>query len=269
MDAEPMKNKEAETTKKALEKIFKRKILKRPLRLEVDEGTEFKGAFKAFYDKVLEIRTKVAGRHRQQAVVETKNQVIGKIINQKLLADEIATGETATHWTEILPKVVQLINQNYAHEAEPTDPKAPIRSTGDIFPIGTKVRVALDNPVSYQGDKLHGKFRTGDLRWTKEIKTITQFYIRPNQPILYQVDNKNNVAYSKEQLQVVKADEVKPKSLEPEKYEIERLVRRFKENNKVVFEVKWKGYDKTTTEPRNLLMKDIPDLVKAFEKDDN
>ena len=73
--------------------------------------------------------------------------------------------------------------------------------------------------------------------------------------------------YSKEQLQVAKADEVKPKSLEPEKYEIERLVRRFKENNKVVFEVKWKGYDKTTTEPRNLLMKDIPDFVKAFEKD--
>jgi hypothetical protein len=36
-----------------------------------------------------------------------------------------------------------------------------------------------------------------------------------------------------------------------------------------VFEVKWKGYDKMTTEPQNLLMKDIPDLVKAFEKDIN
>ena len=64
MDVEPMKNKEAETTKMTLEKIFKRKILKRPLRLEVDGGTEFKGEFKRFYEKLLEIKTKVAGRHR-------------------------------------------------------------------------------------------------------------------------------------------------------------------------------------------------------------
>jgi hypothetical protein len=56
--------------------------------------------------------------------------VIGKIINQKLLADEIATGETEIA-TEILPKVVQLINQNYAHEAKPTDPTDPICSTGN------------------------------------------------------------------------------------------------------------------------------------------
>ena len=46
-DAEPLKNKEAKTVCNATKKIFRRKILQTPLRLEVDAGTEFKGDFKS------------------------------------------------------------------------------------------------------------------------------------------------------------------------------------------------------------------------------
>jgi hypothetical protein len=30
--------------------------------------------------------------------------------------------------------------------------------------------------------------------------------------------------------------------------------------------VKWKGYDKTTDEPESQLIKDVPDLIKEFNK---
>jgi len=33
----------------------------------------------------------------------------------------------------------------------------------------------------------------------------------------------------------------------------------------VCYEVKWKGYKRTTWEPRTQLIKDIPDLIKEFE----
>ena len=53
---------------------------------------------------------------------------------------------------------------------------------------------------------------------------------------------------------------------EVKKYTVERLISRFQAgNNETFFTVKWVGYDKTTSEPRSNLMKDIPFMVKSFE----
>jgi hypothetical protein len=69
----------------------------------------------------------------------------------------------------------------------------------------------LDKPVNYvDGKPEFGRFRASDPRWTKEIKTITRFFLRPGQTVLYQVDNDNRVAYSRYQIQLVNDDEVKP-----------------------------------------------------------
>ena len=156
-DAEPIKNKEAATVRDAMKKIFKRKVLKMPLRLEVDPGNEFKGAFKTFYEKLLHIVTKVAGRHRQQAVVETKNYQIGKVLNARMLSEEINNNLTSRSWVDIVPQVVKSINQHFSHKAETTDINAPIRTnkfSSTLLPIGTKVRYQLDNPENYDGTKL-------------------------------------------------------------------------------------------------------------------
>ena len=32
------------------------------------------------------------------------------------------------------------------------------------------------------------------------------------------------------------------------------------------YEVKWKGYNETTQEPREVLLKDVPKMVNQFEK---
>jgi hypothetical protein len=285
-DAEPLKSKDSLYVAKAMKRIFKRKILKEPMRLEVDSGSEFKGEFKKAFNNIFNILVKIAGRHRQQSVVEHKNYIIGTILNKRMLAEEIIQfckteengsaraepcydGESNNSWIDILPKVIQSINKHYSFEPKIVKGDAQIRTdkfSQDVLPEGTKVRIQLDNPTGYvEGKRLHGKFRTGDIRWTRDTHTITQFYLRPDQPVMYQLDNNDNVAYTKYQLQVVNDDEEKPKSTLPKKWIVEKLVKKFKKNNKLYYLVKWEGYKKLTEEPRSILIKDIPELIKEFE----
>jgi hypothetical protein len=207
VDAEPLKNKTSALTYKALDKIYKRDIIGRPLRLEVDPGKEFKGEFYEHFHKILDIVYKVAGRHRQQSVVETKNYQIGKILNAKMLNEEINNNKTSRSWIKSIKEVIRLMNLYLSHEPTEITVDTPVKTnkfTSDLLPNGTKVRIQLDNPESYvDGKKLHGKFRAGDIRYSKEIHTITQLYLRPGQPPMYQVDNNRKVAYTKYQLQVI------------------------------------------------------------------
>ena len=269
VDAEPLKTKESKEVKQALQKIYKRRILKSPLRLEIDSGKEFEGAFRTYFNNLLKIVKKIVGRHRQQSVVETKNFQIGKILNTRMLVEEINNDDTSRSWVDILPKVIQLINKYFSHKAMDTNVDEPIKTnkfSSSMLSVGTRVRKQLDNPVDYVNENnLSGKFRAGDIRWSKTIHTITLFYLRPAQPPMYQLDDDTRVAYTKYQLQVVRDDEVKPSTQSQNKWNIERLVRRYKRNNKIYFEVKWEGYPNTTNEPRANLMKDVPDMVREFE----
>ena len=167
-----------------------------------------------------------------------------------------------------MPKVVELINEHFAHPVQTVDVDAPIRVnsfTGDLLPDGTPVRIQLDNPIdSVSGDRPHGKFRAGDIRWENKVRHITRLYLRPEQPPMYQVDDDGRVAHTKNQLQVVRADETRPSNRSQKKFITERLLRRCKEKHRVMFEVLWDTGEKTN-EQRSSLMKDVPELIQAFE----
>lgn len=267
-DAEPMKTRDSKTTRIAMTKIFKRKIVQQPARLEVDDGSEFKGEFKAHFDKFLEIFVKEAGRHRQQSVVESKNHTIGDILNKRMLAEEMNNEEESHSWVDIVPNVIRLVNKHYAHAARVIDGKTPERvdnSNKNILPEGTEVRYQLDNPERYvDGKKLHGTFRAGDVRWSKDTYEITRFYLRPDQPPMYQVGGDKKVAYTRNQLQVVKTHALPPTTGQ-NRWTIDRLLRRYTKKGLVVFDVKWTD-GSTTTEPRKTLIKDVPQMVKDFER---
>jgi len=270
MDAEPLKNRDAQTVMKALIKIYKRKILKEPVVLQVDDGSEFKGTFKKHFENIFKIHYNEPGRHRSNAVVESVNKILGKIIFRYQQIQELHSGEQNTEWIEFLPKIVESINKHYVHKPVVIDAQKNLpRCSNDscnVYEVGTKVRRQLDNPIGITGEKLHGKFRATDIRFDPKIQTITQVFISPDSPPLYQLDNNQNVSYTKNQLQKVDKNEKLPEKVGPEKFVIEKLIKRFKKNNKVYFEVKWQNYDKTTEEPRSELIKDVPDLVKEFEK---
>ena len=272
-DAEPMIDRDSKTTATALKAIYKRKILLRPERLEVDDGVEFKGDFKAAFDKLhTMILTKMPGRSRQQSIVESKNRFISTILVKKMLADEINGQIDTFHWVKILPEVIKLINKVSAHEPAKPDATLPIVSTGtekkpeNIIPIGTNVRVKLDKPVDYTKDKtLHGKFRSGDIRWTREPKPITDIYLRPGFPVMYQVGGNDKVGYTAPQLQIVSGAETRPSTQQMSGTEIENIVRRYKIGNRVYFEIKFKNKNELVEMPRTELVKTHAALVRAFE----
>lgn len=133
--------------------------------------------------------------------------------------------------------------------------------------VGTRVRVILDYPQDFEGKRLHGKFRAGDLRYEKKIRKVEGVMINPGQPILYTVEGIPRTAFTIEQLKEVddSLQGLKPSKI---KFEVEKLLKRKKIKGKVHFWVKWKNYNtnNNTWEPRTALKKDVPDMVKDFEK---
>jgi hypothetical protein len=277
VDAVPLKSKSSDSVIAGFRKIYEsHKILKPPTNtITVDSGSEFKGSTKKYFENVLKVNVRVAkvGRHRQVAIVERKNQDIGNKLFRRMTAEELLTGEVSRAWVEYLPKVIRNINTHTKKTFVRPIPSGKYTFKGDVIPQGTKVRVVLDKPISILGDKLHGKFRSSDIRYSPTPHTITESIIFPDSAPLYVLDNDRSVSYTKGQLQVIPKDETYPtadvilgtKEKGIKKYVIEKLLDRKKVNGRVYFSVKWAGYDKPELSLRSDLMKDVPELVKEFE----
>jgi hypothetical protein len=260
---------DATTVRDALKKIYARKIVKLPKRLEVDSGTEFRGEFQKHFSKVLKIITKVAGRSRQNAFIESKNGVIGEVLNTAMLSDEINNDATSRKWVYLVKDMVQLINEEYERVPKITPAEAPEITndfTRDILDIGTKVRTQLDKPVNYVDGKPEvGNFRKGDPRWSKEIKTITRFYLRPSQVPLYQVDNDSRVAYSRYQIQIVRDDEVKPTARDGAEQYAQFITGKRKHKGVVQYQVKWESGEESWEDLKSI--KDsLKEMIEGYEK---
>ena len=112
-DAEPIKNKESETVLKALKKIYKRGILEMPSSLEFDQGSEFKSVVTEYLeDNGVKIRRAKPYRHRQQAIVERKNQTIGTALHKRMTEEELQLGIPSTQWVDDLPELITNINDH-------------------------------------------------------------------------------------------------------------------------------------------------------------
>jgi hypothetical protein len=266
IDAEPLKVRDSKTVRDAMKKIYNRKILKLPtFDLQVDEGTEFKAEFKKYFEKLTKIFTKQVGRSRQQAVIESKNKIIGTILNKKMLADEINNDQTSRSWVDIVPEVVKLINNEYGKTPDKFNIDDSIKTdklNKKLIPVGSKVRVKLDTPKDYvSGDKLRGKsFRSGDIRYNKEPKTVTQVYLNPSSPPMYQVDNKDNVAYTRPQLQIIENNEVLPKT---NRLVAKQIIGKKKVKGKIEYNILWQD-DTTSWEKYEKIKNDLKELIKDY-----
>lgn len=273
IDAEPLKYKYSFIVKDALIRLYKRKILKLPHEIEVDAGSEFKDQFEKYFENKCTVRRKQSGRHRAQAVIESVNGIISKIIQTRMLGQELLTDQDSGEWVQDLPKIVKEYNKAFVHEPVDTnnakDPAIRVKAntlSSKMLEEGTLVRVQLDNPVnSVDNKRLHGKFRVGDIRFSKEILPITQVYLRVNQPILYKVGDNSNVAYSRNQLQVVENNEVKPSTKVQRKFSIEEIIEKFKKKNRFYYKIKWSDGD-ITEQLVSEIKKEAPNTSKKFEE---
>jgi hypothetical protein len=260
IDAEPLKKISSSDIVGAIKKIYKRKILKKPEKVITDSGGEFKNEFKKYMnDEKIYLKTALPGRHRQVGPVEKKNQILGKILMMRMFAVELLTGEENKEWVEDLREIVDQMNNKYYHEPLDADDLIKRFSPWDkvkqkLIPIGSIVRVKLDEPRNIADKKLFGSFRAGDHRWSIEHYKVTNIIFDPIEPIMYEVDKpvKENqrVAYTAQQLQIVKATEEAPpgelvlKNKSNSYYVVKQIHDMKKIKGDVKFLVEWKGFPK-------------------------
>jgi hypothetical protein len=287
-DAEPLKEKSAETVLSAFKKIYNRKILNLPTtQIEVDAGSEFKSVVHDwFISKGIRVRVAMAGRHRQQGLVETRNKIIGSALHKRMAGQELLTGQTSKEWVDDLPHLIRAMNKR-TNETQPKVQakidKIPLtpQVQGDaknIIPEGTKVRVALDNPIDVAtGKRLHGSFRSSDIRWSDKVRTVKEVLLKPQAPVTYLLDGHigkrklEYIAYTKNQLSVIHENEQYPlnairKANKNTTYVVEKILDQKTENGRVYLKVKWVGYpvSEASWEPLATLKKQVPEMVKQF-----
>ncbi|GBC38945.2 chromobox protein homolog 5-like [Rhizophagus irregularis DAOM 181602=DAOM 197198] len=146
----------------------------------------------------------------------------------------------------------------------------------ELLSEGTHVRVKLDEPISVLGNKLHGKFRTGDIRWNPNIRVIKKMILSPEQPPTYLLDGPHGrlgvsrCAYTQKELQIVPENEHPPPDSmirgQPERFVPERILRHRIRKGQDQYLVKWERYPDTeaTWEPADRLEEDVPALIRKF-----
>ena len=227
-DAEPIKNLDSKTVLKAIQTIFKRKIVYEPSQtIQVDSGSEFKGEFKKYFENNgIKIKVANTGRKRSLALAESRNKSIGTILLKRMTAQELKTGEASREWVKFLPTVIKYLNSKFEikEKDNPYNDKTPnydvifgnTRCKGkdcEIIPIGTYVRYQLDQPIGTDEKKLYGKFRSGDIKFSIKPTKIEYVNIQPNQPIFYKLAGRKGY-YTRNQLQIVNKSQLNIENIE-------------------------------------------------------
>lgn len=216
-DFQPIVTKTGTAIVNAFTKIYERNIIKKPLNMATDPGSEFTNATVKEYFKENNIHHRVGrvNRHDDQAIVERRIGMIGELMHKTLTKQDIETDKNTRDWTKFSELIKEVINEAGEETAQKLKKekikaeKSDIHILGgdkkhDLFPLekGDKVRVALEFPQDAQGNRLHGIWRVGDRRWEIEPSTIEQVIMRPGAPIIYKVSGHKGV-YIKERLQKV------------------------------------------------------------------
>lgn len=243
----------------------------------MDKGSEFTQSPVENYFKSNKVNVKYAlsGRSRQLAMVERMNQRIGTILHKRMTNQELVTGQKSTEWVGDLPILVQVLNDKKKKPLKEEISPDPIANdyTGNLYKIGQKVRLLLDKPIdAVKGKRLHGNFRSSDIRWTTEIYKITQVLLKPGFPPMYLTDANDNVARTKNQLQKVTGKEAEPDAKynrgNPDTFIISKILDKKVENRKTFYLVKWKGFsnDRNTWEPSSTFDRtnDLKEMRKKY-----
>ena len=212
-DAQPVKSTKSKNTLEATKKIYSRNILKKPNEIISDQGAEFKGDFQSeLLKENIKITKKPKGRHL--GIVDRKIQQLVDGINYLQSKEELKNKKASKKWIKNLPIVVNAINEttdeNFKIKTTNKIPQPKIKNGQEIYIVGDKVRTLLFYPIDKVTNKaLYGKFRTGDIRWSKDIHTITNVLVQPNKPLMYIVDNDEKNPYHHKQLQRIKPSQKK------------------------------------------------------------
>jgi hypothetical protein len=268
IDFEPMKERTAQATLDAMQKIFKRQYLKVPKgSVSTDSGVEFQSVFhKWLYDKSIFHKISGVNRHSQMSSVENLNKQLGRLFNGYMNGKEAETGKVYKEWTDVLDLVRTELNKIKKH---PTDlnpytfiPPVPDFTVETKYKVGDFVFYALDSPQNALSQKQSGKFRMADYRYAKAPKKIIKVLHFPGKvPHRYMLDGIDNISFTERQL--MKSDETE------EVAEIKKIWEKKKQGNQILYHVWWLHEKKaaSTWQTRKILLEDgQKDKIDEFEK---
>jgi len=216
--AEPLATKEAREVADALSRIYRRGPLKWPKLLQVDPGREFMGAVNQLLAKHgVQVRRGRVDVHRDQGIVERFNRTLAERLFGHQYAQEmrLPSGERSTEWVARLPAVVAALNG----EVTRLTGKRPSEAFKLKFMTQKPSSVVPDRPVGLREQKLPaevgvrylyqpgelegGRRRATDPVWSLKVHGLGRSLTKPDEPVLYYLDDGPRRGFVREELLVV------------------------------------------------------------------
>lgn len=210
-DMEPLKKKDARSTLDGLLRIFKRDYVKKPMfSVSTDGGTEFKSVFDQYLkDNSIYHKVGKAYRHSQQAVVESLNNSLSRMLIGYLNMVELETQKEYREWTDKLDEIRVLLNERRAYKnldkMRSEQPTFNISAESE-FKVGDFVHYKLNRPFSALNvPQPTATFRKGDFIYSPEIRQIERIITMNDEPYFrYILNDLPSVSYSDSELILAK-----------------------------------------------------------------
>ncbi|KAL9959463.1 hypothetical protein ACROYT_G032789 [Oculina patagonica] len=219
-EAEPLTSKDSTEVAKGFQAIYRRSALKWPQMLQVDPGREFMGAVtKEMENRKTAIRRGRVNIHRDQAIVERFNRTLAERLFGYQYSVELTlpSGQRSTAWVKRLPEVIAALNDEVTRltgkkpsEAIKLKAVAAKPSTPYLRPVGKsekKLPSSVNVRYLYQPGELEGGGkRATDPIWSLKVFSLERAVMKPNEPVLYYLQDGPKRGLVREELLVVPPD---------------------------------------------------------------
>ena len=264
-----LKNKTDKEVLNGFRKIFNKSKIRA---VRSDNGSEFINKnFKAFLEKndIKQILGE-AGKPQSNGMIERANATIKELIEKSIEINE------NFDWVKNLDKLINNIN-NSQHRITgftPNEIETAFKNNNkevldEAFNKELKIKKPnISKEVFEVGDlvRLHTPSDKTRQVWSDEVYKIERVY-KPKKSYSvheYKIDGFKDKFKEEELLKVV--GNPQNKLIKVSKFDISKLIKPVIQDNKIYYEVQWKGYRETTLEPRENLMKDVPKMLGQFER---
>ena len=264
-----LKNKTDKEVLNGFRKIFNKSKIRA---VRSDNGSEFINKnFKAFSEKndIKQILGE-AGKPQSNGMIERANATIKELIEKSIEINE------NFDWVKNLDKLINNIN-NSQHRITgftPNEIQTAFKNNNkevldEAFNKELKIKKPnISKEVFEVGDLVRIKKPSDKTRqvWSDEVYEIDKVY-KPKKSYSvseYKLDAFKDKFKEEELLNIL--GNPQNKLIKVSKFDISKLIKPVIQDNKIYYEVQWKGYRETTLEPRENLMKDVPKMLGQFER---
>jgi uncharacterized protein YoxC len=267
--SQAMKNKTDTEVLKAFKKIYTQSKVRA---IRSDNGSEFiNNKFVDFLQKnnVKQILSE-AGKPQSNGMIERANATIKELIQKSVELNQ------SFDWVKHLQKLISNINNSQHRITGFTPNQIQEAFEHDDNEILDK---AYDTELKKKNGNLSQQiFKIRDLvrlyqpsdktrqAWSNKIYTVEKVFKPQKSYGVYEYKLREFKDRFKEEELLRVYENPQNKILKMEKFSISKLIKPVMNDDTAYYEVKWKGYNETTLEPREVLLKDVPKMVNQFEK---